>query len=226
MKKALLLIMFSMLLTACTGYNESKYITEGSMGYELSTNRSQALAKDFFWDGDESNTVIDIPAELSDGTPVKKLGGFIGIGVPASFEIKFDNAIETVRLSDLSIVNADAPTDGSTAPVTDTGAGTGSAVTVTDAGNADDSKEEAVVVYKDIVFTVNVGRNVAKMGVMVEYNICYNISSYGIRQDDGTVLAYRPTLYFNVAPLNTAFYAEDGVLYKRDTGEPVMTGQD
>jgi hypothetical protein len=201
MKKTLMLILFAILLSACTGYNESKYITEGSMGYELSSSRSEAMAREYFWDGDENNTVIDVPAELSDGTPVRKLGGFIGIGVPASFEIKYDEAIDTETV-------------------------TGSAVTVNDAENTDDGKEETAVVYKDIVFTVNVGRNITKMGVMNEYNICYNITSHGIRQDDGTVLVYRPTLYFNVAPLNTAFYAEDGILYKRDTGEPVMTRQD
>ena len=212
MKKALLFVLSALLFTACTGYNDSKYITEGSMGYELSGNRSEAMAKDFFWDGDESNTVIDIPDELSDGTPVKKLGGFTGIGVPANFEISYDKTIEKVILSDLNIVNGDAIADTDADPVSQA------------AVNADvsDGKEEAVVVYKDITFTINVGKNVAKIGNMVKHNICYNISSYGIRQDDGTVLVYRPTLYFNVAPLNTAFYAEDGVLYKRDTGEPVM----
>lgn len=209
MKKALLFVLFAMLLTACTGYNDSEYITEGNRGYELSSDHREAMIKDYFWDGDESHTVIDIPEELSDGTPVKKLGGFIGIGVPTNFEIKYDPAVDYVNLSTLNIINEE--TD-SPEPVSAAAADT----------DITPGKEDAVAVYKDIVFTVNVSKNIAKMGNMSTYNICYQISSRGIRQDDGTVLVYRPTLRFNVAPLNTNFYAEDGVLYNRSTGEAVL----
>ena len=89
MKKALPFIICALLLTACTGYNNSTSLTENGVDYNISSNHKEAMADSYQWDGKEDTSVITIPDTLSDGTPVTSIGGFIGTGVPISFEIKY-----------------------------------------------------------------------------------------------------------------------------------------
>ena len=57
---------------------------------------------------------------------------------------------------------------------------------------------------------------------MLEYGIFYEINQYGIERPDGSILVYRPSLYYNVDPENKTFYAKDGVLYRTEDGKPVV----
>ena len=188
------------------------------------------MADSYQWDGKEDTSVITIPDTLSDGTPVTSIGGFIGTGVPISFEIKYAvNWPELPRNSktmseeeieafyqdyaddhpdDLlgHLVKLDASSD------TDTG--------VT---NIDPKS----IVYKDITFTINIGKNVSNIGrQMSEYSICYEINNYGIVQPDGVILVYRPSLDFIVDPENKTFYSKDGILFNKADGQPIVTKTD
>ena len=255
MKKALLFIMCALLLTACTGYNNSTSVTENGIYYHLSSNRKEAMVVSYQWDAKADNNVITIPDTLSDGTPVKKIGGFIGIGVPTSFGIdyhsdgpEFPKSRKQMSEEEVQAFYKDYAnnhpdelfghlvkldkTDGSDAkPVSgsavsaDTAEGGSNDVSGIDAGN--DSAVEREFVYKDITFTINIGKNVSSIHETIsEYNILYDINSYGILQPDGTVLVYRAALYFNVDPDNKTYYAEDGVLYKTADGQPVLQPND
>ena len=77
--------------------------------------------------------------------------------------------------------------------------------------------------YKDITFTINIGKNVSGTGPHIsDYSILEEIYKDGIIQSDGSILVYRPALYFNVDPENETYYAEDGVLYTKADGKPVL----
>ena len=76
---------------------------------------------------------------------------------------------------------------------------------------------------KDIAFTINIGKNVSGTGPHIsDYSILEEIYKDGIIQSDGSILVYRPALYFNVDPGNETYYAEDGVLYTKADGKPVL----
>ena len=240
MKKLLLFIVCALLLTACTGYNNSKDMTENNVDYEISSNGKEAMACCYQWDGNEDLNVITIPDTLEDGTPVNKMGGFIGIGVPAPFTIKYkviwpalpksskQMSEEEINQFYLDYI-ADHPNElcGRMLKLStdDTGSeddGSG-ADTSTSTSDIDNDSTEREFVYKDITFTINIGKNVSSMGQnMSFYSICYDINHYGIVLSDGTVLVYRPSLYFNVDPENTTYYSEDGILYTTADGKPVV----
>ncbi len=256
MKKILLLLSAALLLTACTGYNNSTSVTENGVYYHISSNHKEAMAHSFRWDGKEDNNVITIPDTLSDGTPVKKIGGFTGIGVPASFGIDYyyewpalpkstkpmseeetqafykdyanDHPDELfghlVKLDKTEESSDDAPVSGSEASAD---SGEGGVTEALGADEVNDGSAEREFVYKDITFTINIGRNVSSMGAnMSEYSILYDINHCGILQPDGTVLVYRPSLYYNVDPENETYYAADGILYTTADGMPVVKTDD
>ena len=252
MKKALLFFMCALLLTACTGYNNSTSVTENGVYYNISSNHKEAMAHSFRWDGKEDNNVITIPDTLSDGTPVKAIGGFTGIGVPASFGIDYycewpalpksskpmseeeaeafyrdyidnhpDELLGRLVKLDMTEESSDASPVSGSEDSTVSGEGGDNEAAGAEAGNGPSVERE--IVYKDITFTINIGRNVSSMGAnMSEYSILYDINHHGILQPDGTVLVYRATLYFNVDPENKTYYSEDGVLYTTADGQPVV----
>ncbi len=90
MKKALPFIICALFLTACTRYNNPSSVTENGVYYHLSSNRKEAMVDSYQWDGKEDTAVITIPDTLSNGTPITSIGGFIGTGVPISFEIEYE----------------------------------------------------------------------------------------------------------------------------------------
>ena len=78
-------------------------------------------------------------------------------------------------------------------------------------------------VTNNITFTINIGKNVSGTGPHIsDYSILEEIYKDGIIQPDGSILVYRPALYFNVDPGNETYYAEDGVLYTKADGKPVL----
>ncbi len=105
MKKAIIVLLAAVLLTACTGYNDSKAYSEGKFEYEISGSGKEAMAHVYYWDGTEEGLVVEIPDETAEGVPVRKFGGFIGIGVPTPFTI--DYGIDYELLVDLDEQNTD-----------------------------------------------------------------------------------------------------------------------
>ena len=249
MKKTFLLLFAALLLTACTGYNNSTSVSENNISYDLSSDRSEAMAHAYYWNAKEDSVVITIPDTLSDGTPVKKVGGFTGIGVPASFAVKYnvifpelpksskqmseeeinafykdyaDNHPDELYGHMMKLSSADGSGDTSGA-----GSGEGGEVPGADTGKSGESTDPVEIVYKDVTFTINIGKNVSSMGRnMTTYSICYDINNYGIVQTDGTVLVYRPSLYFNVDPDNKTYYSKDGVIYTSADDTPVTDNFD
>ena len=186
-----------MLFPACTGYNNSTSVTENDIYYHLSSDRKEAMADSYQWDGNEDNTVITIPDTLSDGTTVTSIGGFIGIGVPVSFKI--DYKVDSPELaSRLVKLNTSEETD--------------------------ESNDSVKIIYKGFTFTINIGKNISGMGRQLSMSdICSEISNYGIVQPDGSIIVYRPNLYFNVDPENKTFYSEDGGIFNTSDRLPAVT---
>ena len=226
MKKALLFIMCALLLTACTGYNNSTSVTENGIYYHLSSNRKEAMVVSYQWDAKADNNVITIPDTLSDGTPVKKIGGFIGIGVPVSFGIDYHTDGPSFPKSRKQMSEEEVQAFYKDYADNHPDELFGHLVKL-DETDGSDSSVQYEFIYKDITFTINIGKNVSSIHETIsEYNILYDINSYGILQPDGTVLVYRAALYFNVDPDNKTYYAEDGVLYKTADGQPVLQPND
>ena len=226
MKKALLFIMCALLLTACTGYNNSTSVTENGVEYNISSNHKEAMVESYQWNGEEDTTVITIPDTLSDGTPVTSIGGFIGIGVPVSFRIEYEvNWPEEPRnWKIMSEEERNAFYKDYTDKHPDELFGHLETVNPAYSSTGDTDIDPDRIVYRDITFTVNIGKNVSSTGMqMSEYSIFEKINRYGIKKPDGSILVTRPTLYYNVDPENKTFYAEDGVLYTIADGKPVGT---
>ena len=225
MKKALLFFMCAMLLTACTGYNNSTSVTENGVYYNISSNHKEAMAHSFRWDGKEDNNVITIPDTLSDGTQVKKIGGFIGIGVPASFGI--DYYCEWPALPKSSKPMSEEEAEAFYRDYIDNHPDELLGRLVKLDMTEESSDASPVSGSEDSTVSGEGGDNEAAgaeagNGPSVEREILYDINHHGILQPDGTVLVYRATLYFNVDPENKTYYSEDGVLYTTADGQPVV----
>ena len=250
MKKAIIVLLAAVLLTACTGYNNSTSLTENGFYYHISSNRKEAIVAYYEWDGKEDTAVNTIPDTLSNGATVNSLGGFIGIGVPVNFNIKYkfdwpelpkssktmsEEEIEAFyrdyadehpnelfgHLVKLDTLDGDAASGSAVSA--DNGEGNEAAVSE---GSSESINPEKIV-YKDITFTINIGKNISKTGpYMLEYGIFSEINRYGIERPDGSILVYRPSLYYNVDPENTTFFAKDGALYRTADGSPVAEEDD
>ena len=223
MKKAIIVLLAAVMLTACTGYNNSTSVTENGIYYHLSSNGKEAMAGSYLWDGKENTAVITIPDKLSDGAVVNKMGGFIGIGVPVAFKIDYDNKWPELPKSSKSM--SEEEVDAFYKDYADTHPDElfGHLVKVNKPEDGQENTEPQEIVYKDITFTVNIGKNVSSIHETIsEANILYVINSYGIEQADGSILVYRPSLFFNVDPENKTYYSEDGVLYNTADGKPVL----
>lgn len=74
--------------------------------------------------------------------------------------------------------------------------------------------------YDEYVFVINLGANISEINIIDE-------NLYGVREttdDNGNSIdeiVYRISYYFNVDPENKTFYSENGVVYWKDTNEPV-----
>lgn len=222
MKKALLFIMCVLLFTACTGYNNSTSLTENGFHYNISSNHKEAMVTSYQWNGKEDTAFITIPDTLSDGTPVTSIGGFIGIGVPVSFKIEYE--VNWPELPKSTKPMSEEETDAFYRDYIDQHPDElyGHLVKLDTHDEADESIDPSKIIYRDITFTVNIGKNISGTGSqMSEYVICDEINKYGIVQPDDNILVYRPTLYYNVDPENKTFYAKDGILYRTEDGKPV-----
>ncbi len=213
-----------MLCTACTGYNNSTSVTENDIYYHLSSDRKEAMVGSYQWDGNEENTVITIPDTLSDGTPVNSIGGFIGIGVPVSFKIEYKvnwpelpNNGKTMSEEEIEAFYkeyADAHPEELT----------GHLVKLNTSEETDENNDSIRMIYKGFSFTINIGKNISSMGKQMSMSdILDGIYNYGIVQPDGSIIVYRPNLYFNVDPENKTFFSEDGVIYNTADGMPAVT---
>lgn len=227
MKKALLFSMFTLLLTACTGYSNEKSVIENGVEYNISDNHKEAMAESYQWNAKEDTVVITIPDTLSDGTPVVSMGGLTGIGVPLHFRIEYEvnwPELPQSRSRKMTEEEADAFYREYSEQHPDELSGHLIKVNNPDGSLATESDiDPERIVYKDITFTINIGKNISGTGPHIsDYSILEEIYKDGIIQPDGSILVYRPTLYFDVNPDNEIYYSENGVLYTKADGKPVL----
>lgn len=191
-------------LTGCTGYDRDDLVGGLRIYYSSSPYRD-CFVGDYYFDGE--TTDITIPDEYL-GRPVTRLGGYRGRGAPVRFGVDL-RVLE--NCSDLPsyiwrhyLPNGEAPV------IPDDCSSFG--VDLSSSDLMIDVRRE------DIPFTVRIGNNITD--VMITDMYVYHVNA------DGSVTAYRPAYYFICSPGNPVLYSEDGVLYSRETGEPLWEPED
>ena len=196
-------------LTACTGYSDYDEYHENGVRFALNSKGGKhALVMEYEWDGsmDKESMTINVPDEVSDGYEVIDFGGFTGIGVPALFEIKCYDDYHSYRYGTSDFLAFEG---------------------------TDPSLYDYPVSFEKIEFTVNLGKNIKKVRLQydpdpepvkvtnedgtVEYTPVEPQNQWlAFKQEDGRVIWYEATLYFNVSPENKYYYSENGKLKKRE----------
>ena len=134
------------------------------------------------------NLEITIPDNY-EGMPIKRIGGYFGRGVPMPF---------SVSLADLYM---NAPEDSIFA-----------AIFSGDINKLEIIKNENYVI-EDVVFTLNIGKNIE----IVEF---VDMDKYYPHiNDDGSITFYHSVVNINCSDENKHFYSKDGKLYDKKTDE-------
>lgn len=132
------------------------------------------------------NLEITIPDD-HEGMPIKRIGGYYGRGVPAPFSIS---------LVDLYM---NAPE--------------GNKYNAVFNGNINEFKIIEDYTVKDVVFNLNIGKNIEiiEFVAMDEY--------YPHINDDGSITFYHSVVNINCSDENKCFYSKEGKLYNKITNE-------
>ncbi len=76
----------------------------------------------------------------------------------------------------------------------------------------DESLYDAPISFDELVFTIRLGRYISN----IQMKGGINGSEYiGIRQDDNSIVFYKPAILYECDEQNENYYAEDGVLYTK-----------
>lgn len=148
---------------------------------------------DIVWDCDFNNMEFTIPDSFN-GKKLTSLGGYYGHGGGYCFSIQTDWFV-----------------------------GNGGYV-ITDEYSLTNEELSRAESYPEYQFTINIGKNVSEVALSYFGNhwLIDTVpqSEWRGEQLDHEVIG-RICYYFNVDPDNKTFYSENGVVYWRDTGEPV-----
>lgn len=134
------------------------------------------------------NFEITIPDHY-DGIPIKRIGGYYGSGVPTPFYIS---------LYDLYM---NAPS--------------GSKYGGIFAGDISDFNLPDTYTVEDVVFTLNIGKNIEAIEFVVMDLYFPHIN------ENGSLTLYHSVVYINCSEENEHFYSQDGKLYDKKTNELV-----
>lgn len=148
-----------------------------------------AFAGTFFCDEYYDGIQITIPDEYN-GIPITQLGGKNSIDKADSFSIHISNHFLNVP--------EDSPYYG---------------VTYTDPDNA---KITDTYVVEDLVFVLNIGKNINKIELAV---FDYYYPSF---DETGSLVFYHPVVYVVCSEQNDTFFSKDGVLYDKSTESQVL----
>lgn len=132
------------------------------------------------------NLEITIPDDYN-GMPIKRIGGYSGSGVPSPFYIS---------LYDLYV---NAPS--------------GSKYSGIFGGDIDKFDIQDAYVVEDVVFNLNIGKNIEAVEFVVMDQYFPHIN------EDSSVTFYHPVVYINCSEENKYFYSQDGKLYDKKTDE-------
>ena len=180
----------------------------------------EGLVEEYLWDGTDEGLIIDIPDTTDHNEKITELGGFANIGVPDFFRISlkpFDDGFEpwtgpygkpipegTKDYEEAQNARKEYMEQN---PLFDK---------IISYEGDDESLYDAPISFNTVVFTINLGQYIN------EINMREGIDGkeyIGIRQDDDSIVFYKPTVYFNCDEQNETFYAEDGVLYSKENKE-------
>ena len=199
MKKLIPVLMIAVLvsLSACTPYMNYKPVDEGNFSYKVTESGSEAMAVCYSWDRTEEGLMIDIPGQTEEGVPVKKVGGYIGTGVPTAFGLTFSDKTGIIDLRTLKKTEEDDP--------------------------AQDDGTEPVIVYKDVTFTINIGKDVDLMIILGDGGVVFK--NNGFEQEDGSILVYRATIEINLDPENKNYHIENGEIFDKNGNKWKFAGR-
>ena len=196
------------LLVGCTEYwgkNDGFY---GNLDMRVSDSGRKAFAGQYFWDGTMNDLVIDVPDEFGKAK-VLGIGGFIGSGASVPFMImpqypgfEVDKNPELKnKLSDEEKKAYAAKSHLNKLIVFYKG--------------PEKKKYDAPIAYKELVFTLNIGKNVNRIHTFLGNDYI------GIRQKNRKIIFYAPVVRVNCPPENKTFYSKDGKLYYKKDGKLV-----
>ncbi len=184
-----------------------KEIKDGPFGYELSKDKSKATVVTYYWDGDPENTVINIPDKYSGETPIVAMGADNNRGL-------------------VGIVGNFSPNVFSILPEE----------MYTSSTESLKSPHDSSLEYKNIVFTINIGKNVTlidwsreskflagaytvmndEKGALHPGYMTYKTRPYiTVTQEDGTLRGYHIFIKVNVDPDNPYYYSENGRMFTK-----------
>ena len=189
-------------------YYDSNYFGGEENTYEnmlIRTNKNEDKSAIFrwYWDGDPENLVIDIPDYDPEGIKITSLGGRTGSSLPQLFEIELDDSLndyfETTEYKQ-------SPGRGLVwnyySDLTRIGIEPGT-----------------TVYFKEIVFTVKVGRYIEEMYFPSDPFF------FAIMNDDGSISIYRYYYRFECDSRNELYQSNDGVLsYKYGSSDYIQQG--
>ena len=216
------IIMLILSLTGCTdrSITGNTNIRMGDLKITIGQISHEGLAYEYLWDGSMESLVIDIPDVTDHDEKITELGGFANIGVPAWFKISlkpFDDGFEpwTGPYGRSIPEGTKEWEDAENARIEYMEQNPLYGRIVTYEGD-DESLYDAPISFEQLIFTINLGKNINS----IEIDAGIDGKEYiGIRQDDGSIVFYKPAIYFNCNEQNETFYARDGILYSLKTNE-------
>ena len=189
-------------LSGCHTYSGKRYEFgkfDVCLNAEDPAKSSSAMILVWKWSGDPNDTVIEIPDNYSDKIIIKSVGGYIGTGSPAPFQIIME---DESRLFTSYYHSQTAGTD----------------VLFKDDPTKFGVKKDTEYEIVDLEFTIKLGKNVQQVYIsMIGRERNPEMSYIGIINDDGSITFYRIFFRFECDPENKTYYAEDGVLYEKKT---------
>ena len=75
---------------------------------------------------------------------------------------------------------------------------------------------DAPISFEQLIFTIRLGRYINSVKISAGID---GKEYIGIKQDNGNIIFYKPTIIFECDEQNKTFYSEDGVLYSTETHE-------
>ena len=163
---------------------------------ENKASARRAMVSDWKWSGDPNDNVIEIPDNYSDKVIFMSVGGYIGTGCPAPFEVVLDDSVK-------------AFTDYKN-PTLDVG--------FEENVHAYGVPRDTEYSFEDVEFTIKLGKNVGQVYISYtgrERNPAYTY--IGVINEDESITFYRIYFRFECDEENETYYAEDGILYEKKT---------
>ncbi len=211
---------FTMLFTGCPARSVTgnTNIMMGDLRITIGQVSHEGLVEEYLWDGTEEGLVIKIPDVTDQGEKITELGGFANIGVPAWFRISlkpFDDGFEPwtgpygkpIREGTKEYEEAEKARKEYMAKNPLYGR-------IVAYEGDDESLYDAPISFDELVFTIKLGKYISS----IQTQSGIGGSEYiGIRQEDNSIVFYKPVVRFECDEQNETFYSVDGVLYSSKT---------